>query len=99
MKIANAAIIFTKEDTPMPKVIALDDEKDLLTDCNIRGGQITCENDMLFKNCVIVNCEYKIKDWKPPILPCPVVDSCRITDCKLPHTYYWDCYFGGGKEK
>lgn len=100
MKINVAHITFAKGDNPTKAGMILERD-DLVQSCEIDGGEIKRINreentDLLFKSCSIKNCEYKIKEFKGAIPPCPIVDSCIIKNCKLPNTYYLDCYF---KEK
>jgi hypothetical protein len=70
--------------------------------CNIYGGEIRKaeDDDIIFKECDIIDCGYSIKEFEGASPRCPIVDSCRITNCKLPHAYYFNCFFrNNGKEE
>lgn len=94
MKILSAQIILAKGRSPYKAEMVVE-KGDLIESCVICGGDIykDADIDLLVKGCFINDCEYSIKDCESVTPPCPVIASCVIKDCKLPHCCYVGCVF------
>jgi hypothetical protein len=94
MIISSAYIQLVDKRGPIKAKIYLGSD-DLIESCEITGGEVYIGNDadILFKDCFIANCRYKIKEFEEINPPCPTIDSCIIKDCQLPEGYYISCVF------